>query len=294
MNNRFDLKISFMRFLISKNGFRISKKALIVFLLLLTASLFSQTQGGYYNLVYSKMGVIGSIEFNGMSILSESKGDDVSGQIDLNVWILPGVNKIKVKGLMKRKEDEVAPRIKAVLYLGQKGQFPDEGQKIAGYEWEEATGLKVKLPIEEVITFTPSEIPPSDLWKSAEVIQLNAEDKEKIQKLITDLFDGFQKKDEKKLLQLMEFRTKEFARARYISPDEEIKDLKKGVKSILKSVGGKLDKLELNDLQYQLIADNKVVSVFTKAGNSPIENKKIGFSIPLFLSKIQGEWVISR
>ncbi|RHX93094.1 hypothetical protein DLM75_00120 [Leptospira stimsonii] len=238
--------------------------------------------------------MIGSIEFNGMSILSESKGDDVSGQIDLNVWILPGVNKIKVKGLKKRKEDEVAPRIKAVLYLGQKGQFPDEGQKIAGYEWEEATGLKVKLPIEEVITFTPTEIPPSDLWKSAEVIQLNAEDKEKIQKLITDLFDGFQKKDEKKLLQLMEFRTKEFARARYISPDEEIKDLKKGVKSILKSVGGKLDKLELNDLQYQLIADNKVVSVFTKAGNSPIESKKIGFSIPLFLSKIQGEWVISR
>ncbi|MBM9578269.1 hypothetical protein JWG45_14020 [Leptospira sp. 201903070] len=240
------------------------------------------------------MGVIGSIEFNGMPIVSESQTDDVSGQIDLNVWILPGVNKIKVKGLKKRKEDEMGPRIKAVLYLGQKGQFPDEGQKIAGYEWEEGKETEVKLPLEEEISFTPAEIPPSELWKIAEEIQLNAEDKVKIQKLITDLYNGFQKKDEKKLLQLMEFRTKEFARARYYPLDDEVKDLKKGVRSILKSVGGKLDKLELGDLQYQLIGDKKVVSILTKAGKNPIESKKIGFSVPIFLSKIQGEWVISR
>ncbi|AOP35857.1 hypothetical protein A0128_02700 [Leptospira tipperaryensis] len=238
--------------------------------------------------------MIGSIEFNGMTILPESKADDVSGQIDLNVWILPGVNKIKVKGLRKKKEDEIAPRIQAILYLGQKGQFPDEGQKISGYEWKEGEETQRKLPFEEEISFTPTEIPPSELWKIAEEIQWNADDKEKIQKLIADLYNGFQKKDEKKLLQLMEFRTKEFARARYISPDEEIKDLNKGVKSILKSVGGKLDKLELGDLQFQLIADKKVISVLTKTGKSPIESKKIGFSVPLFLSKIQGEWVISR
>lgn len=279
---------------IGRPGFRISKNAFFVFLFLLSGSLFSQTQGGYYNLVYSKMGLIGSIEFNGMPILPESKMDDVSGQIDLNVWILPGVNKIKVKGLRKKKEDVVSPRIKAILYLGQRGQFPDEGRKIAAFEWEEGKETQVKLPLEEEISFTPAEIPPSDLWNLAEEIQLTAEDKDQIQKLIADLFNGFQKKDEKKLLQLMEFRTKEFARARYVSPEEEIKDLKKGIQGILKSVGGKLDKLELNDLQYQLIANKKVVSVFTKTGKSPIESNKIGFSVPLFLSKIQGEWVLSR
>ncbi|EMJ91101.1 hypothetical protein [Leptospira alstonii] len=261
----------------------------------LTGPLFSQTQGGYYALVYSKTGVIGSVEFNGMTIVSESGKEDVSGQIELNVWILPGVNKIKVKvkGIRKRKEDEFSPKIKAILYLAQKGQFPDEGQKIAGFEWEEGEG-KPTLPLEQEITFTPTEVPPSELWKIAEEIQLNAEDKEKIQKLITDLYNGFQKKDEKKLLELMDFRTKEFARARYYSPEDEVKDLKKGIQNVLKTIGGKLDKLDLDELQYQLIADKKAVAVTSKSGKSPIENKKKGFSVPLYFSKVQGEWIISR
>ncbi|WP_405077125.1 hypothetical protein [Leptospira interrogans] len=42
---------------------------------------------------------------------------------------------------------------------------------------------------------------------------MTEEDKQKIQKLIIDLHDGLQKKDEKKLLELMEFKTKEYARA---------------------------------------------------------------------------------
>ncbi|TGN01670.1 hypothetical protein EHR10_01910 [Leptospira yasudae] len=237
--------------------------------------------------------MIGSIEFNGMTIVPESGTEDISGQIDLNVWILPGVNQIKVKGIRKRKADEFAPKIKAVLYLAQKGQFPDEGQRIAGFEWEEGEG-KPALPIEQEVTFTPAEVPPSELWKIAEEIQLTDEDKQKIQKVVSDLYEGFQKKDEKKLFDLMEFRTKEFARARYYSPEDDIKDLKKGIQSILKTVGGKLDKLELTELQYRLISDKKVVVVTLKSGKSPIENKKKGFSVPLHLSRVKGEWILSR
>ncbi|WP_319941223.1 hypothetical protein [Leptospira sanjuanensis] len=272
---------------------RISAAAFVCCLFALANPLFAQTQGGYYALVYSKSGVIGSIEFNGMTIVPESGTEDVSGQIDLNVWILPGVNQIKVKGIRKRKEDEFAPKIKAVLYLAQKGQFPDEGQRIAGFEWEEGEG-KPALPIEQEVTFTPAEVPPSELWKIAEEIQLTDEDKQKIQKVVGDLYEGFQKKDEKKLFDLMEFRTKEFARARYYSPEDDIKDLKKGIRSILKTIGGKLDKLELNELQYRLISDKKVVVVTLKSGKSPIENKKKGFSVPLHLSKVKGEWILSR
>ncbi|WP_345702348.1 hypothetical protein [Leptospira yasudae] len=272
---------------------RTAAYAFVCCLFVLANPSFAQTQGGYYALVYSKSGVIGSIEFNGMTIVPESGTEDISGQIDLNVWILPGVNQIKVKGIRKRKADEFAPKIKAVLYLAQKGQFPDEGQRIAGFEWEEGEG-KPALPIEQEVTFTPAEVPPSELWKIAEEIQLTDEDKQKIQKVVSDLYEGFQKKDEKKLFDLMEFRTKEFARARYYSPEDDIKDLKKGIQSILKTVGGKLDKLELTELQYRLISDKKVVVVTLKSGKSPIENKKKGFSVPLHLSRVKGEWILSR
>lgn len=257
------------------------------------SSAFAQTRGGYYTLVYSKSGVIGSIEFNGMTILPESNKEDVSGQIDLNVWVRSGVNKIKVKGIRKRKEDEFAPRFKAILYLAQKGQFPDEGQKIIGFEWEEGEG-KPTLPLEEELSFTPTEIPPSELWKVAEEIELSAEDKEKIQKVITDLYNGFQKKDGKKLFELTQFKTKEFTSARYDSPEEGIQDLKKAIQTALKMFGGQLDKLDLKDLQYQIIADKKVVYVTSKSGESPIKGKKKGFSMEIYFSKIKGEWILSR
>ncbi|AKH76108.1 hypothetical protein LEP1GSC151_5030 [Leptospira interrogans serovar Grippotyphosa str. LT2186] len=238
--------------------------------------------------------MIGSVEFNGLTILSESKKENVSGRVSMNVWIFPGENKIKVKGIHKRKKDESAPYLTATLYLAQKEQPYNEGRKIADFEWGEVEG-KPSLPFEQEITFSPTEVPPCELWKVAEKIQLTEEDKQKIQKLIIDLHDGLQKKDEKKLLELMEFKTKEYARAYYDSPEEDIKNFKKIVlEGVFQMIGGKLDKIDFKKLQYQLISDQKVVAVTSQSGSSPITNKAKGFSMPLYFSKIKGEWILSR
>lgn len=268
---------------------------LLLFLFVFVAPSNAQVQSGVdYSLVYSKNGVIGSVEFNGMTILSESKKENVSGRMSMNVWILPGENKIKVKGIHKRKKDESAPYLTTALYLAQKEQSYNGGQKIADFEWGEIEG-KPSIPFEQEITFIPTEVPPCELWKVAEKIQLIEEDKEKIQKLITDLHNALQKKDEKKLLELMEFKTKEYARAYYDSPEEDIKNFKKTVlESIFQMIGGKLDKIDFKKLQYQLISDQKVVAVTSQFGSSPITNKAKGFSMPLYFSKIRGEWILSR
>ncbi|WP_061233504.1 hypothetical protein [Leptospira noguchii] len=246
--------------------------------------------GGDYSLVYSKDGVIGSIEFNGITILSESKKENVAGQVSMNVWILPGENKIKIKGIRKRKKDESAPYLSAILYLAQKEQLASDGQKIAGFEWDGNLS-----PAEQEIIFTPTEVPPCELWKVAEKIQLTEEDKETIQKLIVDLHNALQRKDEKKFFELMEFKTKEYARAYYDSPEEDIKNFKMTIReNIFKMIEGKLDKIDFKKLQYQLISDQKVVAVTSQSGYSPITNKAKGFSIPLYFSKVNGKWIISR
>ncbi|EQA70684.1 hypothetical protein LEP1GSC059_4553 [Leptospira noguchii serovar Panama str. CZ214] len=118
--------------------------------------------GGDYSLVYSKDGVIGSIEFNGITILSESKKENVAGQVSMNVWILPGENKIKIKGIRKRKMDEPVPYLSAILYLAQKEQLASDGQKITGFEWDGNLS-----PAEQEIIFTPTEVSFGKLRKKS-------------------------------------------------------------------------------------------------------------------------------
>lgn len=108
--------------------------------------------------------MIGSVEFNGLTILSESKKENVSGRVSMNVWIFPGENKIKVKGIHKRKKDESAPYLTATLYLAQKEQPYNEGRKIADFEWGEVEG-KPSLPFEQEITFSPLRFLPASFGK---------------------------------------------------------------------------------------------------------------------------------
>ncbi|EQA70547.1 hypothetical protein LEP1GSC059_4554 [Leptospira noguchii serovar Panama str. CZ214] len=93
----------------------------------------------------------------------------------------------------------------------------------------------------------------------------------------------------------MEFKTKEYARAYYDSPEEYIKNFKMMIReSIFKMIEGKLDKIDFKKLQYQLISDQKVITVTSQSGYSPITNKAKGFSIPLYFSKVDRKWIISR
>ncbi|WP_236716035.1 hypothetical protein [Leptospira interrogans] len=74
--------------------------------------------------------MIGSVEFNGLTILSESKKENVSGRVSMNVWIFPGENKIKVKGIHKRKKDESAPYLTAPCILHRKNSLTMKDEKL--------------------------------------------------------------------------------------------------------------------------------------------------------------------
>ncbi len=261
-----------------------------------SSSYFSQTPPkGFYAFVYAKYGIIGSVEFNGMTIIPESQKEDISGQIDLNAWIQPGENRILIKGIRKIKADDPSPKIKVNLYLAQEGQFPDEGEKISNYEWSGEEAEAISLPFEKEILFTPVLLPPSTLWNSAEKIDLNDSEKENIQNLVGEFFSAFQKKEEAKLFDLMKFKISDFTTSRFGNKEEGLSDLKKGIKQLLKTFGGKLHPVVLTKLQFKLIANGKAVEV-TENGKSPIRAAKdgSGFSIPIYVSKIQGKWILSR
>lgn len=248
--------------------------------------------GGYYNLLYSKRDAIASIEFNGIVIVPESEKQDISGQIDLNMWMMPEGNKLKIKGIKKTKEDSMFPSaIKANLFLGKRGEMPDEGKKIAGFEWKEGEG-DIVLPFEKEITVMPTEIPPSDLWSAAEEIKLSEDDIKGIQVLVQAIFDSIQKKDEVKMYSLLKFRFAELSKTRYYPVDEA--ENKSGIKMIIKLAGGKLKTLKPDKLKYTLAAGNKIVVVTTKNGKYPLDSKDGEFSIPVHVSRIKGEWVLSR
>ncbi|XDD53708.1 hypothetical protein AB3N62_14665 [Leptospira sp. WS4.C2] len=247
---------------------------------------------GYYIVTYKNYGVNLEINVNGYDVRDGSSIEDSSGQADINYWILPDKNKIKIR-LTERKGKQketngLSKEAEVKLFIGQKGQFPDEGILLQNFQWPNST--KGSLGEWTELEFNPPFIPPSQLWKQAETITLSKEKETSIIEFAKEFTKILNTKDTKKILSWIQFRAKDTSEVRYY-PYVEAEELK-SISGMTKAIGSSW-KLETKDIQFSLIGNNQIVSVTSKKGEPIITSKK-GASIPLYLSWIGGQWVIVR
>lgn len=247
---------------------------------------------GYYIITYKNYSVNLEIDANGYEVRSANSNDDSSGQADINYWILPGKNKIRIrlterKG--KQKETEgLSKEAEVKLLIGQKGQFPDEGLLLHHFQWPSLA--KVKLGEWFEIEFNPPFDPPSQLWKQAESITITKEKETSILEFAKEFTKILNTKDSKKILSWIEFRAKDTSEVRYY-PYVEAEELK-SIAGMTKAIGSGW-KLDTKNPKFTLLCNNQIVSVTNQKGDSILTSKK-GAAIPLYLSLINGKWVIVR
>ncbi|TGM46006.1 hypothetical protein [Leptospira vanthielii] len=247
---------------------------------------------GYYIVTYKNYGVNLEINVNGYDVRDGSSNEDSSGQADINYWILPEKNKIKIrlterKG--KQKENNgLSKEAEVKLFIGQKGQFPDEGILLQSFQWP--TSTKDSLGEWTELEFNPTFIPPSQLWKQAEIITLTKEKESSIVEFAKEFTKILNTKDTKKILFWIQFRAKDTSEVRYY-PYIEVDELK-SIAGMTKAIGSNW-KLEVRNIKFTLLCNNQILSVTNQKGEPIITSKK-GASIPLYLSWIGGQWVIVR
>ncbi|TGL92456.1 hypothetical protein EHQ68_01190 [Leptospira congkakensis] len=247
---------------------------------------------GYYIITYKNYSINLEIDANGYEVRGGNSNDDSSGQADINYWILPGKNKIKIrlterKG--KQKETDGLPKEAEVkLVLGQKGQFPDEGQLLKQFQWSKTT--KANLGEWTELEFDPPFLPPSQLWKQAEIITLTKEKESSAIEFANEFTKILNTKDSKKILSMIQFRAQDTSEVRfypYVEADE-IKSISEMTKAI-----GSTWKLDTKKIKFTLLCNDQILNVSDPKGD-PILTSKKGASIPLYLSWIGGKWVIVR
>ncbi|TGM46497.1 hypothetical protein EHQ92_00815 [Leptospira biflexa] len=247
---------------------------------------------GYYIITYKNTGINLEILANGYVVRSGESIEDSSGQADINYWVIPGTNIIKIR-LTERKrtkkdQTNFPPEAEVKLILGQKGQFPDEGILLQQYQWNQTMETKIGEWIE--ISFDPLFIPPSTLWKQAETLTLTSELESSAISFLKDFTKILNTKDAKKILLATYYRGKDTSEVRYY-PYNETDELK-SIQGMTKTIGSTW-KFNLQKNKFRLVCNQQILEITDHKGEPVITSKK-GASIPIYLSRIDGKWVIVR
>lgn len=247
---------------------------------------------GYYIITYKNYSINLEINTNGYDVRDGDSNEDSSGQAHINYWILPGKNKIKLrlterKG--KQKENEgLSEEAEVKLYIGQKGQFPDEGILLQSFQWPTFTKASLGEWVE--LEFDPPFLPPSQLWKQAEIITLTKEKEISIIEFAKEFTKILNSKDTNQILSWIQFRAKDTSEVRYY-PFVKADELK-SIAGMTKAIGSTW-KLDTKNIKYTLLCNNQILSVTNKKGEPIITSKK-GAAIPLYISWMGGKWIIVR
>ncbi|TGL05087.1 hypothetical protein [Leptospira levettii] len=247
---------------------------------------------GYYIITYKNYSVNLEIQVNGYDVRSGLSNEDSSGQADINYWILPNDNKIRIR-FSERKQSKkqttgLPAEAEVKLIIGQKGQFPDEGVLLEKVEHTQSNPKQMGLWIE--IPFQTPFSPPSELWNQAETLSLSKELEDSAISFLKDFTQILNTKDAKKILSATSFRAKDTSVVRYYPYDEA--DELKSIQGMTKSIGSTW-KLNPSETQFKLLCNNQILEITNKKGDPIITSKK-GAAIPIYLSRIDGKWVIVR
>jgi hypothetical protein len=265
-----------------------------------------KVSGGYFILLYNKSDVLADVRINGIPVITMENKDSASGQMDVNYWICPGKNNfsINIKELKRKNENSYYnPKLKAALYIIQKGQFPDEGTLVVKYEWPEAflgdenkseTEKKLNFPVSKIIEFEPEFVPPSELWSKAEAVNLTENDKKEIISLLKDFESSFNSRNYDKIYQISEFRGFDTSRSRYyaITKEQMMKDLK----SLTPDKSMKIKNVSDGKYKFNKLFNGQIYKIASSTDKSPLVyvSKDGTGDIDIYVSKISGKWVLSR
>lgn len=218
-----------------------------------------------------------------------------------NEWIIPGENNITI--LIKPPEkptsepvDAAHPGLSILITEAEEGQFPNEGEPVLKFEWPG------KLPPEKLFEtqphFTASHAPPSDFWQNAKPIELTENAKKQIRALVSRVHDAFIKSDFETIVSLLMYRAREADTALFIldaTDEKRKKEILHIYKLVLKNPA-KVEPLMLDELQFHLVAGNRMVWVTGKNGEPPLRvtNGDYLFKLPVYVAPVNGKWTIVR
>jgi hypothetical protein len=260
----------------------------------------------FYILNYSISHCDAEIELNGVTMTRSEKKTQytVTGFSDVGMWISPGANTVTVtiRPIAKQKDLISKPSIELSVSTAKEGQMSNEGIKIMESripEKEIDNDLdSIKSPVIKKFSFTPSYIPPSELWGKIKPVKLDAASRKIIKKLVRDYHTAFMKKDVDALYSFLLFASTDVARLRHQPADEVKTKMKTALKEMISEKDFIMAPLDTEKLVMKPVADGRIIQITDRNGEAPVRTKTTkdsgSYSFPVFAGLVDGKWIMVR
>jgi hypothetical protein len=260
----------------------------------------------FYIINYAVSHCNAEIELNGVLVTRAEKETAycVSGTADVSVWVHSGVNTftIKIRPVEKKMDSDDKPSVAISLSTAQAGQMSDEGKKFMDFllpEKDTDNSLSgITKPVIKQLTFTPSYVPPSELWDKIKPVKLDADARKQIIKLVTEYHTALVRKDAGALSSLLLFASTEMSRIRH-QPTENLKNkMRDSFKEMMAEKGFAMVPLNASKLVLKPVVDGRIIWVCDQSGEDPVRTKTTAeggsTTFPVYVSLIDGKWIIVR
>lgn len=250
----------------------------------------------YYVLSIDKENIITQLDINGVPLVIETD-KNLHKKEQINRWIASTQNNLRVRLEWPQETPYEAGLAKFTIRLEalQPDQKVGTTPSLVEYTWP-PTRSEEKYPFEIKMDFQADEVPPSQLWLKAESIEFNDAAKKQIFELLKSLHGALNQGEVDKAAKILDFKGVDSAQSHYISEDQARQQQREFIEFFVENPG-KMQPLELEEFEFHVIADNRLVWV-TKEHFQPVLQKKANsganFLLPVYFAKIAGNWLIAR
>jgi hypothetical protein len=136
-------------------------------------------------------------------------------------------------------------------------------------------------------------------WQDAQRIQETTPDEIfACASVLKKVHAALSQKDLPGLLPMLELKTAEMARAFYVAEEERRQDQEQFFQGVFNDSQFAMEPLKTDDLELVAMGENRVFLLQHQGGAPALESKELSegycFTLPVYLSKINGEWKIVR
>jgi hypothetical protein len=214
----------------------------------------------------------------------------------VNMWILPGRNRLRVRGRAAPGTDPGAARLVVWLRRQQASLDGDGGgsdRNVARIEWRPSDP---RAFFDESSEFLADPAPPSELWRRARPVNLDGDTRDAVTRLALSLEQALASRDRQAISALLDFKTADIARTVYRSPADARAAQRESLDLLLEDRSFVVTRLDPGSVDFDLAAGGRLVRL-TRAGLPALQGQRSQggrFLLPLYASKVGGTWVIAR
>jgi hypothetical protein len=245
----------------------------------------------FYSLTVESHDLGAEILLNDVLVESIDPADHATLSTAVNLWIVPGENRLDVRAAKEHARAGVAHVLR--VRVGRRGSDSPHEDVLADFN------LVTPDPgaaFAETRTFAADPAPPSALWTHARRLTLDDATRAAAGAVVRDLERTFDRRDAAAAATLLDWKTVDGARAAFKDADLARATLRESLQGLFDDAGYVVDHLTPETLQMELRAGDRLISVARPAGPALQVRLSQGgrFRLPCLIANVDGVFRIVR